>query len=326
VYLDGFVLSILATGALGVLAPATGTAAAVLGVVVKVSIALLFFGYGAKLPTREALAGLRHWRLQTAALATTYVVFPVLGLAVATVSVSAFSPDLRSGLLYLCLVPSTVQTSIVFTSMARGNVAAAVVSASVSNLVGVFLTPLLALALMNTTGHAHVTPTAVRDIAVQLLLPFLLGQLLRPWIKGFFTQHAAQTKYADRLSVLLVVYYAFSQGADEGLWARVSGLTIAALVAVTTGLLILVLALTYYLGRTLGFEHADRVVIAFCGSKKSLASGLPMASVLFTGQPVALIALPLMIFHQMQLIVCATLAERWGRLSTHADSASTARD
>jgi sodium/bile acid cotransporter 7 len=315
VYLDGFVLPILAVGGVGVLAPATGTAATVASAVVKVSIALLFFGYGAKLSTADALRGLRHWRLHVVVLVTTFVIFPALGLAVSTLSPGVFSPDVRSGLLFLSMVPSTIQTSIVFTAMARGNVAAAVVSASASNLLGVFLTPLLALTLMDTTGHAHVSSAAVRDIGAQLLLPFLLGQLLRRWVKGFFAAHADQIKHGDRTTVLLVVYFAFSQAAAEKVWARVSWWTITGLVAVTTGLLFVLLALSYSLGRALRFDRADRVVVAFCGSKKSLASGLPMASVLVAGQPVGVIALPLVIFHQMQLIACAMLAQRWGQLN-----------
>ena len=309
--IDGFVLSIIAVAVLASILPAKGSGTDVLAWVIKIAIAALFLLYGARLSPREALEGLKHWRLHGVVLAATFVVFPLIGLAAQILVPSVLTDDLYTGVLYMCLVPSTVQSSIVFTSMAKGNVAGAMVSASVSNLLGVFVTPLLVILLLDTTGNSSVDLRSVVDIVVQLLLPFIIGQLLRPWISGWLTKHAGPTRLVDRGSILLVVYSAFSAGMNEGIWHTLSLWRIAAVVGVCCVILAMILAVTALAGRALGFSRADRVVIVFCGSKKSLASGLPMAAVLFAGHPVGLIVLPLMIFHQVQLIVCAALAQRW---------------
>ncbi|MCP9622189.1 bile acid:sodium symporter [Nocardia otitidiscaviarum] len=312
-YIDGFILSILAVVVLATVFPARGDGAEVVGWLTKIAIALLFLLYGARLHPREALAGLTHWRLHLTVLACTFVLFPLLGLASHVLVPTVLTEDLYTGLLFLTLVPSTVQSSIAFTSIARGNVAGAIVSATLSNLLGVFLTPALVILLMNTTGQAEVDPGAIVDIVLQLLVPFIAGQLLRPKISGWMVRHAESTKLVDRGSILLVVYSAFSAGMVEGIWQSMSPWRIVGLTAVCCVLLAIVLAATAFVGDLAKFDRADRIVVVFCGSKKSLATGLPMATVLFAGAPVGLIVLPLMIFHQVQLITCAALAQRWAR-------------
>ncbi|MBF6137129.1 bile acid:sodium symporter [Nocardia otitidiscaviarum] len=312
-YIDGFILSILAVVVLASVFPARGDGAEVVGWLTKIAIALLFLLYGARLHPREALAGLTHWRLHLTVLACTFVLFPLLGLASHVLVPTVLTEDLYTGLLFLTLVPSTVQSSIAFTSIARGNVAGAIVSATLSNLLGVFLTPALVILLMNTTGQAEVDPGAIVDIVLQLLVPFIAGQLLRPKISGWMVRHAESTKLVDRGSILLVVYSAFSAGMVEGIWQSMSPWRIVGLTAVCCVLLAIVLAATAFVGDLAKFDRADRIVVVFCGSKKSLATGLPMATVLFAGAPVGLIVLPLMIFHQVQLITCAALAQRWAR-------------
>ncbi|GAA5108676.1 bile acid:sodium symporter family protein [Nocardia iowensis] len=313
-YIDGFMLGIVASAVLASVFPAQGGVAEVVDRGTKVAIALLFLLYGARLEPREAIAGLRHWRLHTVVLGVTFVVFPLIGLALRVLVPSVLTEDLYIGVLFLCLVPSTVQSSIAFTAIARGNVAGAVVSASLSNLVGVFATPLLVVLLMDTTGKAEVKASTVLVIMVQLLLPFLLGQLLRPRL-GWLLRRSTPLKAVDRGSVFLVVYSAFSAGMAEHIWSGLSPLRVLATALVCAGLLAAVLGATAGVGKMLGFAMPDRIVLVFCGSKKSLATGLPMASVLFVGQPVGLIVLPLMIFHQIQLITCAVLAQRYARRS-----------
>lgn len=321
--IDGFLLGLFAAMAIGLILPARGGAADVLEWVTKLAIAVLFLLYGTRLEPREALAGLRHWRLHTTVLTATYVLFPLLGLAMRLLVPSVLSDELYTGMLYLCLLPSTVQSSIAFTAIARGNVAAAVVSASVSNLLGVFLTPLLVMLLMQTTGDATVSPMSIVQIVVQLLLPFIAGQLLRPKLHRLLA-HTTLTKVVDRGSVYLVVYAAFSAGMVEHVWQGLAVGRLLAVVGVAIVLLAVVLGVTAGAARLLGFDRADRIVVIFCGSKKSLATGLPMATVLFAGHPVGLIVLPLMIFHQIQLITCAALAGRWGRAADEAEAARTA--
>lgn len=199
--------------------------------------------YGTRLEPREALEGLKHWKLHTTVLAATYVLFPLLGLAMRLLVPSVLTDDLYTGVLYLCLLPSTVQSSIAFTSIARGNVAAAVVSASVSNMLGVFMTPVLVMLLMQTTGEATVSPTAILEIVVQLLLPFVAGQVLRPKLYRVLS-HTTLTKVVDRGSVYLVVYAAFSAGMVEHVWQGLQISRLLAVVGVSVGLLAVVLGVT----------------------------------------------------------------------------------
>jgi sodium/bile acid cotransporter 7 len=310
--LDPFVLAILATVGVATLLPASGTVAAGFGAATTIAVGVLFFLYGARLSTQEALEGLRHWRLHAVVLGATFVLFPLLGLAATLLPASVLPADLAAGVLFLAVLPSTVQSSIAFTSIARGNVAAAICSASLSNLAGIVLTPLLVALLLAGDG-AGVDGSAVLGIVLQLLVPFVAGQLARRWIGAWITRHAAPLKLVDRGSILLVVYTAFSAGMTEGIWHRLDLGPLLVLVVLCGVLLAVVLAVTGWGARLLGFPLADRITIVFCGSKKSLASGLPMATVLFGHAQVGLIVLPLMLFHQIQLIVCATLARRYAR-------------
>jgi len=310
--IDTFLLAMAATVALAALFPARGAFSGVMSVAAKVVIALLFWLYGARLSPQQAWQGVKRWQLHLLVLATTFVVFPVLGLAARGLVPWLLNLDLYNGLLFLCLVPSTVQSSIAFTSIARGNVSAALVSASLSNIVGIALTPLLVVLLMNTSGGARMDATAVRDVVVQLLLPFVAGQLMRPWIADWVARHTVLTKVVDRGSILLVVYTAFSMGMVEHIWRSVNAWQLAIVSVINAVLLAVVLAFTWLVGRVAGLDRGDSIVLLFCGSKKSLASGLPMASVLFAGQSLGLIVLPLMLFHQIQLMVCAALARRYG--------------
>jgi len=311
--IDGFVISIMLTVVVAALFPAKGVFADVMDWVVIAAIALLFFLYGARLHPREALDGLTHWRLHLLILAFTFVVFPIIGVAMRPLVEPLVGEHLYLGLLFTCLVPSTVQSSIAFTSIARGNVAAAIVAASVSSLIGVIVTPLLAVWLMNTSSGMHIDGSSVLRIMAQILLPFLVGQLARPWIADWVARHAKPTKLVDRGSIVLVVYVAFSEGMRNHIWSQVSAGEVIAVAALATALVVVMLIVTGALPPRLGFDRADTIAIQFCGSKKSLAAGLPMATVLFTGSTVGLIVLPLMIFHQIQLILCSMLASRYAK-------------
>ncbi|MEU6229051.1 bile acid:sodium symporter family protein [Streptomyces sp. NPDC047042] len=306
--IDPYILLLLGTVGLAALLPARGTGADVASGASTAAIAFLFFLYGARLSTREALAGLKHWRLHATVLACTFVVFPLLGLAARGLEPVFLTHDLYIGLLFLTLVPSTIQSSIAFTSMARGNVPAAICAGSFSSLVGIVVTPLLAATLLGSTGGGF-SLDSLLEIVLQLLVPFLAGQFLRRWIGTFVTRHKKVLGLVDRGSILLVVYTAFSEGMVEGIWHQVSPARLAGLLVVEAVLLAVMLALTWYGGKALGFDREDRITIQFAGSKKSLAAGLPMASVLF-GTQASLAVLPLMLFHQMQLMVCAVIAKR----------------
>jgi sodium/bile acid cotransporter 7 len=309
--IDPYIVLLLGTVGLAALLPARGAAADVASGASTAAIAFLFFLYGARLSTREALDGLRHWRLHLTVLICTFVIFPVFGLALRGAVPVLLTQPLYQGLLFLTLVPSTIQSSIAFTSIARGNVPAAICAGSFSSLAGIVLTPLLAAGLLGSS-EAGFSADSVVKIVLQLLVPFLAGQVMRRWIGGFVARHKKVLGLVDRGSILLVVYTAFSEGMTRGIWHQVSPVRLAALLAVEAVLLAVMLVLTWYGGKALGFGREDRIAIQFAGSKKSLASGLPMASVLF-GAQASLAVLPLMLFHQMQLMVCAVIAKRRAR-------------
>ncbi|MFJ5557278.1 bile acid:sodium symporter family protein [Streptomyces sp. NPDC093250] len=306
--IDPYLLLLFGTVGVAALLPARGTGADLASGASTAAIAFLFFLYGARLSTREALDGLRHWRLHVTVLACTFVVFPVLGLAARGLVPVLLTEPLYQGLLFLTLVPSTIQSSIAFTSIARGNVPAAICAGSFSSLVGIVVTPLLAATLLGGGGGGFSADSVVM-IVLQLLVPFVAGQLLRRWISGFVARHRKALGLVDRGSILLVVYTAFSEGMVQGIWERVSPARLGGLLAVEAVLLAVMLLLTWYGARALGFGREDRIAIQFAGSKKSLAAGLPMASVLF-GAQASLALLPLVLFHQMQLMVCAVIAKR----------------
>jgi sodium/bile acid cotransporter 7 len=305
---DPYILALLTTVALASILPARGGFAAFCENAATWAIVLLFFLHGAKLSREAIVAGVAHWRLHLATLGVTFALFPLLGLGVSLLP--GLPPLVASGMLFLTLLPSTVQSSIAFTSIARGNVAAAVCSASFSNLAGIFITPLLASMVMGGSG-ASLSFDAIEKIVLQLLLPFVAGHLLRPWIGGFVAKHKPVIGYVDRGSILLVVYTAFSAAVVEGLWQHLPLWELGLIAGLSGVLLVLVMGATWGLGSLMGFEQADRIVLLFCGSKKSLASGVPMAGVLFAPSQVGEVILPLMLFHQIQLMACAVLARRF---------------
>lgn len=308
--LDILIVLIVSAVIVAIIAPARGQFAEWFSVATSIAIAVLFYLYGARLSTREALDGLKHWRLHLTILAFTFVVFPIIGLLCKPIS-AIFGQELYLGILYLTLVPSTVQSSVAFTSIARGNVAGAIVSASASNLAGVFLTPLLVMFLMTGGGAVHIDAQVFLDIAIQLLLPFVLGQLTRRWVKDFAANKA--TKVVDRGSIAMVVYSAFSAGMVAGVWSTVSAWQIVGLVIFSAALVAFMLWLSRFIAQRLGFSRKDTIAIEFCGSKKSLATGLPMAAVIFGNANLGLLILPLMIFHQVQLMICSWLASHYAK-------------
>jgi len=306
--IDPYLLLLLGTVGLASVLPARGIWADIASGVADVGIALLFFLHGAKLSREAIIDGARAWKLHLTTMGLTFVLFPIVGLGVQ--AIPGLDPSLATGVLFLTLLPSTVQSSIAFTAIAGGNVAAAVCSASFSNLAGIFLTPVLTAVLI-TGKQGGFSTDPVIAISVQLLLPFLAGHFLRPVIGGFVTRHKQVLGYVDRGSILLVVYTAFGAAVLEGLWSRVTLGELGLIAALSLAVLAIVMVAATLIGRAMGFSREDRIVLLFCGSKKSLATGVPLAGVLFAQAQVGAIILPLMFFHQIQLMVCAVLARRF---------------
>ncbi|WP_086995186.1 bile acid:sodium symporter family protein [Rhizobium sullae] len=314
---DTFTILLVFTVILASLLPASGIFAGYFGVATNLAIALLFFLHGARLSSDVVIAGLLHWRLHLVILLTTFAIFPLLGMGLGLIPDSILPRPLYLGILFLCVLPSTVQSSIAFTSMAAGNVPAAICSASASNIFGMFLTPLLVGLLFSVGGHGGFSWDALEQILLQLLAPFVAGQILQPWIGNWVRAKKKVLMPVDRGSILMVVYLAFSTAVVEGLWHTFSVRDIAVVVVLDMLLLAIVLMLTMHGSRFLGFNKADEITITFCGSKKSLASGVPMASVIFAGQSIGAIVLPLMLFHQIQLMVCAVIAQKYAAAAAH---------
>lgn len=310
---DPFIPAVLLTLLLATLWPASGDVAVAVGVLAKAAVMLLFFLHGAKLPRENLVAAVTHWRLHLLILASTYLLFPVLGLALTSLIPSLLPAQLWAGVLFLCALPSTVQMSIAFTAMARGNVAASVTSAAASNLLGVFLTPLIAGALLQAQGSGALPLDSIWKVVVQLLLPFAAGHLLRPLLADWAARNKRLITWSDRLTILLAVYSAFSAAVIDDIWSDFTLATLLTLAAVCGVLLTSVMLLTIGGSRILGLTTPDQRSVQYCGSFKSLVSGVPMASVLFPSPAIGAMILPVMIYHQLQLMVSATVAPRQAR-------------
>ncbi|MBU2958471.1 bile acid:sodium symporter family protein [Paracoccus sp. C2R09] len=310
--IDNYMLMLLGAVLLGLVLPARGIAAEGLGRFTYFAVALLFFLYGAKLDPASVRAGMLNWRLQGLTFVSTYVLIPALAMVVAAIFRPLLGPEVATGVVFLGLLPSTVQSSIAFVSIAQGNVPAAICAASLSNLVGVVLTPLL-VALFLQVGDGGVDPSAILRIGTQILLPFVLGQILRPWVGEAVRRHRSATLFVDRGAILLIVYSAFGAGTVSGLWAQIPPTALIVLIVVMLILLALVFGLVSGLGRLCKLPDADRSVLFFCGSTKSLASGLPIATALFPAAIVGATVLPVLVYHMAQLLACAVIAQSGAR-------------
>lgn len=310
--LDRFTIGLLLSVGLGLLLPCAGGWDMVFALLSNSAIILLFFLYGARLSRQSIWEGITHWRLQGIVALSTFVVFPLIGLAFRPLWELSLGQELSLGMLYVCMLPSTVQSSITFTSIAKGNVAAAICSASISSLLGVFLTPLLVGFVWSTQGGGVDLSTFI-DICMIILVPFVVGQFAQSWIGKWVMNHKNITSWTDHSTIWLVVYTAFSHAMNEGMWTSLPLLSLAKVLGFCAILLFLVLTITYYGAKKLGFSREDRLAIVFCGSKKSLATGIPMMNVIFAGFALGQLMIPIMIFHQLQLMVCAVLAKHWGQ-------------
>ncbi len=312
--LDRFTILLIGMVLLATFFPVSGQAAQYFNTLTTVAIAILFFLHGAKLSREAVIEGILHWKMHVLVFAFTFLIFPVIGLLAKPILLPLLGQQLYWGFLFMCFLPSTVQSSIAFTSVAKGNVAGAVCSASFSNLIGMFITPVLvSFFILGQSQHGFDPTTSIIQITLLLLVPFILGQLLRPYIFPYMAKVPGIVRAFDQGSILMVVYGAFSGAVVAGLWHQVSWKTLLILTIACSVLLTIIMLLALYLPRALGFNRADQVTVFFCSSKKTLASGVPMAQILFIGQPLGMIVLPIMIFHQIQLMVCGVIANYWAK-------------
>lgn len=312
--LDRFTILLMVMVVLASIVPVSGQAAYYFGILTTVAIAILFFLHGAKLSREAVVQGIMHWKLHALVFALTFAVFPILGLMAKPILEPMLGRELYWGFLFMCFLPSTVQSSIAFTSVAKGNVASAVCSASFSNIIGMFITPILvSIFILGQLKHDFDPTASIIQITLLLFVPFVLGQILRPWIFPKMQKIPSLVKAFDQGSILMVVYGAFSGAVVAGLWKVVSFNTLMLLILACSVLLTVIMLLALYIPKWMGFNKEDQIAIFFCGSKKTLASGVPMAQILFIGQPLGMIVLPIMIFHQIQLMVCGVIANYWSK-------------
>jgi solute carrier family 10 (sodium/bile acid cotransporter), member 7 len=307
---DVFVMALTGTVAIATMLPCQGAGARFFHAAAVGAIAALFFLQGARLSREAILAGMTNWKLHAGIAGTTFVLFPLMGSVLVEVMPHVLDRTLILGVLFLCALPSTVQSSIALTSIAQGNVAGAVCAATASSLVGIVLTPLL-FGFMSHVRGGGVDISGMWQVFAELLLPFVAGHLLRPWIGPWAARNKSLLTVTDRGSILLVVYTAFSAAVVHGIWHQLPPAMLGALAIMVAALLAVALFVTSAGARVCGFVHADEVAAVFCGSQKSLVAGIPIASVLFAGPTLGVVVLPIMLYHPMQLVVCAWLARRY---------------
>ncbi|AGH84997.1 bile acid:sodium symporter [Ralstonia solanacearum] len=326
--IDGFIRAMLVMVLLALLFPSLGASAGPLhlDIVTVLGVSLVFFLHGAALSREKIVEGARNWRLHLFVQSCTFVLFPLIGAAILVACKPFIPAELLLGVFYLCALPSTVSSSVAMTAMAKGNVPAAIFNATISGLIGMVATPLLMSFVIQASGAELPVGKALLGVAEQLLLPFVLGQLLRPAIGGFITRYKAIINKVDRAVILLIVFNSFADSTHAGVWSKYPWETIVAVAIMSGALLFVVLGATTWIARRFGFGLADEITAVFCGSKKSLANGVPMAKILFAGNPaLGLIVLPIMIYHQLQLIVCSTLARRYADRIAHAEDRAADR-
>lgn len=281
-------------------------------VLTKAGVALIFFLHGLLLPFEALKAGTLRWPVHLVVQGVTFLLFPLLGLLFLTLP--GMSADLRLGIFFLCALPSTVSSSVALTAAARGNVPIAVFNATLSNLIGVVLTPLWIGFVMKATGAALPLGGVILDLFCWLVLPLGIGQVMRPWWGAWAKRNKPWVNRIDRTIILLLIYTSFCDSMKQGIWSRYGWGNVVILVLLSFGLFVVVMWVTRAISRGCGFPRDEEIAVMFCGSKKTLAAGIPMAQLIFSGHPgIGLILLPIMIYHPLQLILCSVLAGRWAQ-------------
>lgn len=311
---DRFMLLLLTAILVGWLLPVKGQGLVLAQNISFVSIFALFFLHGLRLPRQEVVKAVKAMKVQSAMLAFTFVAMPTAGALLAYGAGELLPAALATGLVYCAMLPSTVQSAISYSSMAGGNVAASVVGAALSNLAGIVLTPfLVAVALGGASGAAIGSDTIMR-IASMLLLPFAMGQIAQGWLGQWALRQKAMLSFFDRLVILIAVYVAFAGAVESGSLTALDARIVAVLSVFLTALLSFAFAGSWTLGGLLGLARADRISLIFAGAQKSIATGAPMAAILFGGEA-GLILMPAILYHMAQLLLSAPLAARLSKAS-----------
>ncbi|QIX60109.1 bile acid:sodium symporter [Hymenobacter sp. BT18] len=314
--LDWFLLGLLGAVGLAYLIPEAGSKASPIPwfIITKGGVALIFFFYGLRLSLDKLKAGLRNWRLHVVVQAITFLVFPLLALAVQPLFGGEKGAQLWQSIFFLCTLPSTVSTSVVMVSIARGNLPAAIFNASISSLLGIVLTPLWTSFVLHTSADGgHLWGLAL-SLTWQVILPVVAGVLLNRRWGAFAEKHKGALRLSDQVVILLIVFTAFCESFAEGIFRSYAARDIGLLGLGMVALYLLIFGAVWGLSQLLGFSREDRITALFCGSKKSLVHGSVMASLLFPAAAgTGLLLLPLMLYHALQIILASMMAQRMGR-------------
>ncbi|WP_102959740.1 bile acid:sodium symporter family protein [Mangrovicella endophytica] len=320
--LDGFVLALAAAVFLAILWPEPGRSGGFLHLdwITGYGVCGVFFLYGLTLDPEKMRAGFWRWRTHLAIQLTTFAVFPAVVLAFEALVPGALGEAASVGFFYVAALPSTVSSSVAMVSLARGDVPVAIFNATLSSLLGVILTPLLMSWYLQSTGAPVPLGPTVLKVVLLVLVPIGIGQIARRWLGGWARRNSAIVKLVDRSLIIAIVYGAFCDSVAEGVWTRNDPLLVAEIAVLTIILFSLVYLLTMLGARLIGLSRGDRICLQFCGSKKSLATGVPLAPVIFAGRPdVGLIILPIMLFHFFQLLIVSAIAGRYSRDAAAAE-------
>lgn len=316
---NGFVLGLALAVVLGFLFPGPGGPGGALhaDLVNNCGIALILFLQGLSLSVEKVKKGAGNWRLHLVVQVFTFGIFPLAGLVLHEVVPHLWPSEpapIRDGFLYLCVLPSTISTSVVLTAVAHGNTAAALFNAALSNILGVFLTPVLVQLLMRTTGQsASVGPILIK-ITLLTLVPFFVGMGLRPLVLRWVEVHKAWVGRISNAVILFIVYSAFCDSVQNHIWAQ-HGLAMTLLVLLfVVALFSSMSLLIYFTCRLVRMNREDFIAAYFCSVKKTLAMGVPLAMLIFGKRnDLSLILLPIMFYHPLQLFVNGLLANHWAK-------------
>ena len=313
--IDGFLFAIIAMVILASLFPGPGVAKEPIPLeeIANYGVSVIFLFYGLRLSPEKMKAGLANWKMHLVIQLTTFVLFPLLILLIKPLFGEGIYP-LWLGVFFLAALPSTVSSSVVMVSIAKGNMPAAIFNASLSSMLGIFITPLwTGLFISGDTGGFD-TSAIVLKLCLQVLLPVIIGLLLHRYLGSFAERHKKTLKLFDQSVILLIIYTSFCKSFAEHLFDGLGLTRILLLAAGMMGLFLLVFITMNALSRLLHFSREDRVTVVFCGSKKSLVHGTVMSKVLFPDSTISgMIILPLMLYHALQLIAASIIAQKMGR-------------
>lgn len=311
---EWFLVAMLFAILLAVIIPDVGKSGGRLDIdeLTSIGIGLIFFLHGIGLSPKALRNGISHWRLHLFIQSATFVLYPLLWVVFGQGLLALMPSALAFGFCFLFVLPSTISSSVAMTAIGKGNMPGAIFNASLSSILGILITPLLIQVFMGLEGAEIDVMESVTSISKMLLLPMILGQLLRPFLLSGFEKHKSIIGKLDKYVILLIVFNAFSDSVAEGIWYSFSIEYVIMSVLICGLVLFFVVNLMVKSARWLGFNHEDEVAAVFCGSKKTLAAGVPMAKVIFSADPrLGMILLPIMIYHPLQIFYCAVLANRY---------------